>query len=53
LADSPKLNARVSDGKVEQQSSADILVVVGLDSGLLLVPVADPHAMPWNRFSSE
>jgi pyruvate dehydrogenase E2 component (dihydrolipoamide acetyltransferase) len=44
LADSPKLNARVSDGKVEQQPSADVLVVVGVDSGLLLVPVADPHA---------
>ena len=44
LADSPKLNARLSDGKVEQQSSADILVVLGVDSGLLLVPVADPHA---------
>jgi len=44
LADSPRLNARVSDGKVEQQSTADVLVVVGVDSGLLLVPVADPHA---------
>ena len=44
LADSPRLNARVSDGNVEQESSADVLVVVGVDSGLLLVPVADPHA---------
>jgi pyruvate dehydrogenase E2 component (dihydrolipoyllysine-residue acetyltransferase) len=44
LADSPRLNGRLSDGKVEQQSSADILVIVGVDSGLLLVPVADPHA---------
>ena len=44
MADSPRLNARVSDGKVEQQSSADVLVVVGVDSGLLLVPVADPHS---------
>jgi len=44
LVDSPRLNARVSDGKVEQQSSADVLVVVGVDSGLLLVPVTDPHA---------
>ena len=44
LADSPRLNARVSDGKVEQESSADVLLVVGVDSGLLLVPVADPHA---------
>jgi pyruvate dehydrogenase E2 component (dihydrolipoamide acetyltransferase) len=44
LADSPRLNARVTDGKVEQQPSADLLVVVGVDSGLLLAPVADPHA---------
>ena len=44
LADSPRLNVRVSDGKYEQQSTADVLVVVGVDNGLLLVPVADPHA---------
>ena len=44
LADSPKLNASISDGRVEQQSSADVLVIAGVDSGLLLVPVADPHA---------
>jgi pyruvate dehydrogenase E2 component (dihydrolipoamide acetyltransferase) len=44
LADSPKLNFRVSDGKATPQPSADILVVVGVDSGLLLVPVADPQA---------
>ena len=29
--------------RLEQQSSADVLVVVGVDSGLLLVPVQDPH----------
>jgi len=44
LADSPKLNQRVVDGKAEPQSAADVLLVVGIDSGLLLVPVADPHA---------
>jgi pyruvate dehydrogenase E2 component (dihydrolipoamide acetyltransferase) len=44
LVDSPKLNLRLGDGKSEQQASADILVVVGANSGLLLVPVADPHA---------
>jgi pyruvate dehydrogenase E2 component (dihydrolipoamide acetyltransferase) len=44
LADTRRLNVRVSEGKAEQQSSADILVVAGVDSGLLLVPVADPHA---------
>jgi pyruvate dehydrogenase E2 component (dihydrolipoamide acetyltransferase) len=44
LADSPRLNVRVSEGRATQQSSADILMVVGVDSGLLLVPIADPQA---------
>jgi len=50
LADSPRLNVRVSGGKSEQQSVADVLVVLGVDSGLLLVPVADPHADPVHVF---
>ena len=50
LADSPRLNLRVTEGKTEQQSSADVLVVVGVDSGLLLVPVQDPHADPIDVF---
>jgi len=44
LADSPRMNLRVVEGKTEQQSSADVLVVVGVDSGLLLISVPDPHA---------
>lgn len=50
LADSPKLNVRVSDGKAEPQSSADVLLIVGVDSGLLLVPVTNPHADPVESF---
>jgi pyruvate dehydrogenase E2 component (dihydrolipoamide acetyltransferase) len=50
LADSPRFNVRVSDGKSEQQPAADVLVVLGVDSGLLLVPVADPHADPVDVF---
>jgi pyruvate dehydrogenase E2 component (dihydrolipoamide acetyltransferase) len=44
LADSPRLNVRVANGKYEAQSTADVLVVVGADSGLALIPVADPHS---------
>jgi pyruvate dehydrogenase E2 component (dihydrolipoamide acetyltransferase) len=50
LADSPGLNLRVTEGRTEQQSSADVLVVVGVDSGLLLVSVQDPHAVPVDVF---
>ena len=50
LADSPRLNLRVTEEKTEQQSSADVLVVVGVDSGLLLVSVQDPHADPVDVF---
>ena len=50
LADSPRLNLRVSEGQTEQQSSADVLVVVGVDSGLLLVAVQDPHAHSVDAF---
>ena len=50
LADSPRLNSRVSEGKTEQQSSADVLLVVGVDSGLLLVSVQDPHSDPVDVF---
>jgi pyruvate dehydrogenase E2 component (dihydrolipoamide acetyltransferase) len=50
LADSPRLNLRVTAEKTEQQSSADVLVVVGVDSGMLLVSVPDPHADPVDVF---
>jgi pyruvate dehydrogenase E2 component (dihydrolipoamide acetyltransferase) len=50
LADSPRFNLRVTEGKTEQQSSADVLVVVGVDSGLLLVSVKDPHTDPVDVF---
>jgi pyruvate dehydrogenase E2 component (dihydrolipoamide acetyltransferase) len=44
LADSPRLNVRIADGKYEQQSTAHVLVVMGGDNGLTLIPVGDPHA---------
>ena len=50
LADSPMLNVRVSNGKIEQESSADVVIVVGVDSGLLLVSMPDPRADPIEVF---
>jgi pyruvate dehydrogenase E2 component (dihydrolipoamide acetyltransferase) len=44
LADSPRLNVRINGGKYEQQSTANVLVVLGGDNGLTLIPVADPHS---------
>lgn len=43
LADSPRLNVRIVNGRHQKNERADVLLVVGADSGLLLVPVADPH----------
>jgi pyruvate dehydrogenase E2 component (dihydrolipoamide acetyltransferase) len=52
LADSPRLNVRVNNGEYEQQSTADVLVVVGADNGLALIPVGDPHADPFESYLS-
>lgn len=50
LADSPRLNVQISTTGYEEQSSADVLLVVGTDSGLLLVAVPDPHAEGFDHF---
>lgn len=44
LAESPRINVAVRDGKAEPQSAAHVTIVVGVDGALLLVPVPDPHA---------
>ena len=44
LAESPRLNVRIVNAKYEQHQAADVLLVVGADSGLLLVPLSDPRA---------
>ncbi len=44
LAESPRLNVSVTNGKYEAHKAADVLLVVGADGGLSLVPLSDPHA---------
>jgi len=44
LAESPRLNVRVTNGKYEEHKAADVLLVAGADGGLSLVPLSDPHA---------
>lgn len=47
LRDVPRLNVSYAEGRYLQKAEADILLVVALDSGLLLAPVADPGRQPW------
>jgi pyruvate dehydrogenase E2 component (dihydrolipoamide acetyltransferase) len=44
LADNPRLNVRITDGRYERQPSANVVVVTGTDSGLMLIPLEEPHS---------
>jgi len=50
LADVPRLNVAYGDGSVEQQTTADLLVVVIRDHASRLMPVADPRSLDWDHF---
>ncbi|MEW5976233.1 MAG: dihydrolipoamide acetyltransferase family protein [Acidobacteriota bacterium] len=43
LSESPRMNLRWSQGRYESGQGADVLIVVGTDEGLLLVPVTNPQ----------
>lgn len=47
LMDVPRLNVAYREGKAEPRTAADILLVVAVESGLTLVPVAAPHRLSW------
>ncbi|MGA2985703.1 MAG: dihydrolipoamide acetyltransferase family protein [Terriglobia bacterium] len=49
LHDIPRLNVSYGEGKYEPNPEADILLVVALESGLALVPVADPGRQSWEE----
>jgi pyruvate dehydrogenase E2 component (dihydrolipoamide acetyltransferase) len=49
LHDIPRLNVSYREGKYEPKLDADILLVVALESGLALVPVADPGRQSWEE----
>ncbi len=45
LADSPRVNVGFADGRYVQRATSDVLLVVGRDPGLILVPLPAPHAI--------
>jgi pyruvate dehydrogenase E2 component (dihydrolipoamide acetyltransferase) len=47
LHDIPRLNVAYREGRYEPKPEADILLVVASESGLALVPVADPGRQSW------
>jgi pyruvate dehydrogenase E2 component (dihydrolipoamide acetyltransferase) len=50
LLESPRLNVRYQDGKYEQRSNGDVLLVIALDSVLTLASFANAHALPWDEY---
>jgi pyruvate dehydrogenase E2 component (dihydrolipoamide acetyltransferase) len=50
LRESPQLNVRYSEGKIEPRTRANVILVVATDAGLTLVPVADPTGLPWEEY---
>jgi len=50
LRDVPGVNVSFHDGQPQAKSTADILLVVAVESGLMLVPIADPTALPWEEY---
>ncbi len=53
LEETPSLNVRFREGRVEALGQADILMVVAADPGLLLVPVANPSSRGWEDYLRE
>jgi pyruvate dehydrogenase E2 component (dihydrolipoamide acetyltransferase) len=49
LRDVPGLNVAYREGKFETKARADVLLVAAVGSRLVLVPVADPGALPWDE----
>jgi pyruvate dehydrogenase E2 component (dihydrolipoamide acetyltransferase) len=50
LRESPQLNVRYSEGKIEQRTTANVLLAVATDAGLMLAPIADPTGLPWEEY---
>ena len=50
LMDVPRLNVACREGKAEPRATADILLVVAVESGLTLVPFAGPHQLKWEDY---
>ncbi len=50
LKDVSKLNVRYRDGRVDRRTTADILLVVAVEPGLTLAPIADPASSSWEAY---
>jgi len=50
LRDVPSLNVHYREGKVEERTSSDVLLVAATKSGLALVPIADPASSAWEVY---
>lgn len=50
LTESPQINISLKDGKYDQRSSGDVLLVVATEGKLNLVPVQDPSRSAWEEF---
>ncbi|MGH9454319.1 MAG: 2-oxo acid dehydrogenase subunit E2, partial [Terriglobia bacterium] len=50
LKDVPRLNVRYLEGKVEERTAPDVLLVVETKSGLTLVPILDPASSGWEVY---
>ena len=50
LSESPQINISLKEGKYDQKSSADVVLVVATDGKLNLVPVRDPSLLTWEEY---
>jgi pyruvate dehydrogenase E2 component (dihydrolipoamide acetyltransferase) len=50
LSESPQINISLQEGKYDQRSSGDVLLVVATEGRLNLVPVRDPSGSGWEEF---
>jgi pyruvate dehydrogenase E2 component (dihydrolipoamide acetyltransferase) len=50
LFDVPRLNTRLHNGEYQPRATPDILLIIARESGLALVPVLGPQALPWGQF---
>jgi pyruvate dehydrogenase E2 component (dihydrolipoamide acetyltransferase) len=50
LRESPQLNVRYREGKIEHGRFTNVLLVVATDAGLVLAPIADPTGLPWEEY---
>ena len=53
FSESPQINISLQEGKYDQRSSGDVLLVVSTEGKLNLVPVPNPSRSTWEEFLRE